>query len=137
MTAKQYLSQAYRLNERINSDLSELDRLRDLAISLSSVNYDGIRVSSTRGTEAPFEKTICKIIDAEKKINAEIERLVDLKAEISGAISQLANVDEQLLLRFRYINNYGWEKIAVLMSVSMRTVHRIHASALRDFQPPA
>lgn len=84
MTAKQYLSQAYRLNERINSDLSELDRLRDLAISLSSVNYDGIRVSSTRSTEAPFEKTICKIIDAEKKINAEIERLVDLKAEISG-----------------------------------------------------
>lgn len=137
MTAKQYLSQAYRLNEHINSDLSELDRLRDLAISLSSVNYDGIRVSSTRSTEAPFEKTICKIIDAEKKINAEIERLVDLKAEISGAISQLANVDEQLLLRFRYINNYGWEKIAVLMSVSMRTVHRIHASALRDFQPPA
>ena len=52
------------------------------------------------------------------------------------AISQLANVDEQLLLRFRYINNYGWEKIAVLMSVSMRTVHRIHASALRNFQPP-
>ena len=118
MTAKQYLSQAYRLNERINSDLSELDRLRDLATSLSSVNYDGIRVSSTRSTEA-------------------IDRLVDLKAEISGAISQLANVDEQLLLRFRYINNYGWEKIAVLMSVSMRTVHRIHASALRDFQPPA
>lgn len=137
MTAKQYLSQAYRLNERINSDLSELDRLRDLATSLSSVNYDSIRVSSTRSTEAPFEKTICKIIDAEKKINAEIDRLVDLKAEISGAISQLANVDEQLLLRFRYINNYGWEKIAVLMSVSMRTVHRIHASALRDFQPPA
>ena len=97
MTAKQYLSQAYRLNERINSDLSELDK---------------------------------------RKINAEIDRLVDLKTEISEAISQLANVDEQLLLRFRYINNYGWEKIAVLMSVSMRTVHRIHASALRNFQPP-
>lgn len=28
MTAKQYLSQAYRLNERINSDLSELDSVR-------------------------------------------------------------------------------------------------------------
>ena len=70
MTAKQYLSQAYRLNERINSDLSELDRLRDLATSLSGVNYDGVRVSKTRSTEAPFEKTICKIIDAERKINA-------------------------------------------------------------------
>lgn len=52
MTAKQYLSQAYRLNERINSDLSELDRLRDLATSLSGVNYDGVRVSKTRSTEA-------------------------------------------------------------------------------------
>lgn len=81
MTAKQYLSQAYRLNERINSDLSELDRLRDLATSLSGVNYDGVRVSKTRSTEAPFEKTICKIIDAEQKINAEIDRLVDLKAK--------------------------------------------------------
>ena len=48
MTAKQYLSQAYRLNERINSDLSELDKLRDLATSLSGVNYDGVRVSKTR-----------------------------------------------------------------------------------------
>ena len=76
MTAKQYLSQAYRLNERINSDLSELDSLRDLATSLSGVNYDGVRASKTRSTEAPFEKTICKIIDEERKINAEIDRLV-------------------------------------------------------------
>lgn len=86
MTAKQYLSQAYQLNECINSDLSELDKLRDLATSLSGVNYDGIRVSKMRSTEAPFEKTICKIIDAERKINEEVDRLVDLKAEISDAI---------------------------------------------------
>ena len=46
MTAKQYLSQAYRLNERINSDLSELDRLRDLATSLSGVNYDCLLYTS-------------------------------------------------------------------------------------------
>ena len=47
-----------------------------------------------------------------------------LPLSVTDSISQLANVDEQLLLRFRYINNYAWEKIAVLMSVSMRTVHQ-------------
>lgn len=30
MTAKEYLRQAYRLDHRINSDLAELERLRDM-----------------------------------------------------------------------------------------------------------
>ena len=101
------------------------------------LDKDFVAENKTKLAENPLidETVMARVNDGIEL--AEIERLVDLKAEISGAISQLANVDEQLLLRFRYINNYGWEKIAVLMSVSMRTVHRIHASALRDFQPPA
>ena len=44
----------------------ELDRLRDLATSLSGVNYDGVRVSRrARSTGSALRgKTICKIIDA-------------------------------------------------------------------------
>ena len=35
MTAKEYLRQAYRLDHRINSDLAELERLRDMEGSIS------------------------------------------------------------------------------------------------------
>ncbi len=47
------------------------------------------------------------------------------------------NPDEEILLRYRYINCYGWNKICALMSVSQRTVHRIHASALKNFVIPS
>ena len=31
MTAKEYLRQAYRLDHRINADIAEMERLRDMA----------------------------------------------------------------------------------------------------------
>ena len=39
MTAKEYLRQAYRLNERINSHIEELENLRDLSTRTQGVSY--------------------------------------------------------------------------------------------------
>ena len=39
MTAKEYLRQAYRLNERINSHIEELENLRDLSTRIQGVSY--------------------------------------------------------------------------------------------------
>ena len=39
MTAKEYLRQAYRLNERINSHIEELKNLRDLSTRIQGVSY--------------------------------------------------------------------------------------------------
>lgn len=135
MTNKEYLNQAYRLNERINSNLKEIDELRALAVSIGSPTM-GERVSGSHSTEAPFARAIMKIDELEHKLDAEIDRLIDLKAEISNAIKTVQNPDEEILLRYRYINCYGWNKICALMSVSQRTVHRIHASALKNFVIP-
>ena len=136
MTSKEYLNQAYRLNERINSDLQELDDLRQLATSISSPNF-GERVQTSRNVEPPFVRAIIKIDEMERRLDAEIDRYVDLKKEISEAIKSVINPEEQILLRYRYINGYGWNKIGALMSVSLRTVHRIHASALQNFVIPS
>ena len=38
MTAKEYLGQAYRLDQRINANLEEVARLREMASSVSSVS---------------------------------------------------------------------------------------------------
>lgn len=43
---------------------------------------------------------------------------------------------ERLLLKYRYLKNQSWEDIAIDLNVSYRTVHRIHASALRNFIVP-
>lgn len=136
MTNKEYLNQAYRLNERINSDLKELDELRALAVNIGSPSI-GERVSGSHSTEAPFARAVIRIDELERKLNEEIDRFIGLKSEISDAIRSVPNPDEEILLRYRYINCYGWNKICALMSVSTRTVHRIHASALKNFLIPS
>lgn len=136
MTNKEYLNQAYRLNERINSDLKELDELRALAANIGSPSI-GERVSGSHSTEAPFARAVIRIDELERKLNEEIDRFIGLKSEISDAIRSVPNPDEEILLRYRYINCYGWNKICALMSVSTRTVHRIHASALKNFLIPS
>jgi DNA-directed RNA polymerase specialized sigma subunit len=135
MTAKEYLSQACRLNEMVNSYLAEIDNLRALASSISGSNFQE-RVDRTRNTDPPFARCICKIIDMEKELSKGVDKLISLKGEINDAINQVANPDEKMLLRYRYINNYSWNKICILMSVSCRTVHRIHSSALQKFIVP-
>lgn len=136
MEAKQYLKQAYKLNELIESDVQELDRLRDLASSISSPKLDDMPHSPNRSTEAPFTRYVGRIIEMEQRINAEIDRYVDLQNEIRTTINQLKNNDEKLLLRYRYILFMTWEEVAEKLNVSMRTVHRIHGTALKNLQIP-
>ena len=136
MTAKEYLRQAYRLNELIDSRITELERLRDYSTRLTSCGFEEERISKSRSTEASFARIITKIVDLEKIINRDIDRYVDLKTEMNMAIDRVSNVDERLLLRYRYLNNYSWDDIAQLLNVSGRTVHRIHSSALYNFSVP-
>ena len=135
MTAKEFLKQAYRLNELINSDLEELQNLRELSRNVSSPVLEE-RVCGTKNTSAPYEKHVVKIVDLERQIGQEVERLLKLKTDIRGAINQMKNVDEKLLLRYRYINFLNWEEICVNLNVSMRTVHRLHSSALQHVRIP-
>ena len=107
MTAKEYLRQAYRLNERINSHIEELENLRDLSTRIQGVSYGEHIPSPNRPTDAPFTKVLFKIMEYQEKINHEIDTLVDLKAEMEDAIEKLSNVDERLLLRYRYLDNHS------------------------------
>lgn len=135
MRAKEYLKQAFRLNELVNSHLAEIDDLRDLSSGISSSNF-GERIDRTRSTDPPFVHCITRIIDMERELALEIERLIAMKGEINGAINRLTDADEKVLLRYRYVNNYSWEKISILMNASNRTLHRIHSTALQNFIVP-
>ena len=135
MTAKQYLRQAYRLNELIDSDLKELEQLKVLATSISSPNLSGMP-SSSKKQEAPFVNVIMKIVDLEKVIDAEIDRFVDLKKEIRTVISNVEDNSQQLCLKLRYLQFLKWESVAAEMDLSLKQVHRIHNEALQTIKLP-
>ena len=135
MTAKEYLSQAYRLDQRINSNIEEISRLQEMASSISSPTW-GEKVQSSRNTEAPFVRCLEKIVDLEETINSEIDTLVCLKKQIRTVIEAVPNTDERLVLRYRYIHNCTWEQIGNELNADARTIRRWHGEALLKVKVP-
>lgn len=136
MTAKEYLNQARHLDALINCRLREIDYWRDLSSSVSGTRFDGMPHSPNRPTEAPFVRCLEKIDEIQRSVEEKVAYLVRLKEEINTAIDMLENRDEQLVLRYRYLDDCTWEEISRMLNVSLRTVYRIHGSALQNFSVP-
>ena len=129
MTNKEYLRQAYRLDQKINSDIEEVARLREMATSISSPVL-GDKVQTSRSGDAPFVRSIEKILLLEEKIDREIDALVDLKQQMRDVIAAVPDTDERMVLRYRYIHNLTWEQIGNELNADARTIRRWHGSAL-------
>ena len=109
MTAKEYFRQAYRLNQRINSDIAEVDQLRMMATNITSSALD--------------EKV-------------EVDLFVNLKEEMRTVIGSVDSPNEQMVLRYRYIHNYTWDKIGIELNADSRTIRRWHGKALSHVTLP-
>lgn len=135
MNAKQYLRQAYRLDQKINSDLAELSRLREMAASIGSPDFEE-HYNPNCPTEAPFVKALEKVWEMQEKINDEVDKLVNLKEQIRMTIDKVENPDEQMVLRYRYIHNYTWEQIGDALYADESTIRRWHGRALQHIEVP-
>lgn len=129
MKAKEYLSQAYRLDQRIDAKIEQVAVLRNLAAKASSTLSD-VAPSGTRNVHR-IEDIIIKIIDFENEINADIDNLVDLKREIMAAIRSIHDPDYCTVLELRYLCFKSWEQIAVEMGYGIDNVYKLHRMALK------
>lgn len=132
MTAKQYLSQAYRLDEQINCKLDQLARLKTLATHITSRLSD-IKVQSSHDNHQ-MEDTALKIVEQERELDDEIDALVDLKFEIKHLIGQVENIDHRILLEKRYLEFENWNRIAEEMNYSVQHIFFLHTEALKDVE---
>ena len=131
MTAKEYLRSIKYLDNAINAKLAELDRLKRDMCSIKGVTYDGDKV---QGGITDSMKIVDKIIELNNVINAEIDRLVDLKADAHNKIEKVCNEKFTSLLTDIYINGYTLEREAERLGVNYRTVCRWYGQALQIFR---
>lgn len=131
MTAKEYLRSIKYLDNAINAKQAELDRLKRDMCSIKGVTYDGDKV---QGGITDSMKIVDKIIELNNLINAEIDRLVDLKAEAHQKIEKVCNEKFISLLTDIYINGYTFEQVAERMNITDKTVCRWHGQALQLFR---
>ena len=130
MSAKEYLSRALLIDQRINSKLEQVQSLRSLAEKATST-LSQMPHGKERNMHR-MEDVIVKMLDLESDINASIDALVDIKREIMEAVQCLPMPEHRTLLELRYICGKTWEEIAVTMFYSVRNIHTLHSAALRE-----
>ena len=113
MDIKEYLSQAYRIDQRINSKMEQVSSLHALATKATATVSD--MPSGGAKNIHKMENIIIKIADLENEINEDIDELVDLKIAITKLIKGVDNQEHQTLLELRYLCFKTWEQIAVDM----------------------
>lgn len=135
MTAKEYLNQAYRLDQRINSKLEQVMSLRELTTKATATMSD--MPSGGSRNVYRMQDIIAKIVDLENDINHDIDELVDLKREMVATIKAVSDPECQTLLELRFLCFKTWEQIAVEMDYSIQHIYRLRDKALKMVIPPS
>lgn len=135
MTPREYLNQAYRLENKIKALKVRVETLRALSTSISCPGFDE-HYNATRNTDAPFVKTVDKIVRYEEEVDNRLKLLIALREQILEQIDKMESMDEALVLELRYIHHMGWVDIGSELLVNERTVRRWHGKALTHFELP-
>ena len=117
---KEYLSQAFRIDQRIQSKMEQVASLNDLA-TRATATYSDMPGSETRNLHR-MEDAILSII--------ELEAEMQMKKDIVHKIKAVQNTEYQTLLELRYLCFKSWEQIAVDMGYELRWLYRLHHRAL-------
>lgn len=128
MKAKEFLNQAYLLDQRIKSKSEQIQSLNELATKCTAT-LTGMPRNPNHGGSTMAD-AVCKIIDLQEEINHDIDRLVDLKRDIVEVIKAVDNSEYQILLEKRYLCFHTWKQIAVDMHYSGKWIQKLHDRAL-------
>lgn len=132
MTAKEFLMQAWKIDDRIDERIEERERLLAKLTAGRGSNLSGM----PRGGRYDWTDAVSRVIETDKSIAAEITRLCAVKRQVNDAIGAVADARRRRVLELRYRNYMRWEQIAEAMGYDVRWVYRLHGEALLDVKVP-
>lgn len=128
MTKKEFREIIY-LDHLINSKLRLLESLKSnrLQVKGMQIKSDVVQVSKQGNKQ---EDLIIRILDLEKEITKDIDKLIDEKKRAKAVIDEL---DEpyKVIMTMRYLECVKWEEIAYRLEYSIQAVYKIHGQALK------
>ena len=131
MTAKEYLSQAHRLDQRIDAKIAQVASLNDLATKCSAT-LTGMPRNPNHGSSTMAD-AVCKIIDLQDEINRDIDQLVDMQAEAYELLYKISNQEYYDVLEMHYMQYMTFEQIGAKKGCSRRWAEKLHGRALEVF----
>lgn len=126
---KDYLKQVEDADKMINVKLKRLEELRLQSTCIRSPSYSSDKVQ-TSPTDGALPRIIAKIVDLQEEINADIDRFIDLKAQIMHTIDLIDDADVKVVLYAKYFEYKNLTKVAKEVHSCKRTVQRLHRKGL-------
>ncbi len=126
LTKKEFLEQAFYLNNEIKAKKEEIEKLESMVVYVSPQ----IRELNTPSFENNKEKMMCVIADYKDELVRDITKLVYLKHQIIVAINKIEDSMIRTLLTLRFIEFKTWEVIAEEMHYGDRHMMRLSKKAI-------
>ena len=131
MNSKDYLQQAYTIDRQIRLDIQKLDSMRG-ALYGRAISYDKDGSKAASRTNG-MENSMIRVLDYERHVNEEIDRLTAKRTEIENDIYTISDDTLREVLIRRYLLYQKWELIAEEMNYGVRHIYKLHLKALREF----
>ena len=143
ITAKEYLSQVYKLDKQAEMILQKADAMRKSLYGRGQ-NYESN--SHSRDSGDSIAKAVAKVVDYEHKADEIIDRLVNKRIEIENTIKLVPDPIQREVLERRYLLYQSWdgfydkmtgryvEGIYELMNCSRRQVFRCHEEGIKTIE---
>ena len=132
MNAKEYLGQAYRLDQHINDRLMQLSQLRALTQRITTA-CDGEVVSRTRNVHA-LEDSVIRLMEAEQEYVEAERQYSDLRNQVCFLLQRLDDPMNADILRLRYVEHKRMPAIAKELHLSRSSIYSRHEIALSELQ---
>ena len=132
MQAKEFLNQAFLIDQRIRSKSEQIRTLHEIATSCSA-NITGMPRNPNRGGSRMAD-AVCKMVDLENEIARDMDALIAVKRKIVVVINAVDDITLRTLLEKRYLCSATWEDISCDLCFNKRWTLRLHDRALEAVQ---
>ena len=129
---KAFLRQYQQCVKAEKSIEDEIEKLRSSVILPANV-MDGMPHGTNKSDLSAYAAKLDTLF---RKLQAELDRKWETRKAIINAIEEMEDETEKLVLKFRYINGWKWERIANMEFYSYQHVHKIHKKALEHLKIP-
>lgn len=134
MTAKEFLRGIQGHEKRIKALLEKKRDYYDMAMQ-GTGRKEAVRTGGTNQSSR-VENAVCRLIELEKDLDKEIDRLIDETKLAKEMIAGLEDSRHRDILTYRYLNGWSWDKIAREMDYERRYVLKLHGEALVNIRMP-
>ena len=128
---KEYLYRYIAATKQLKRYEDDLKEIRNSRLSPPAISNSGLPTGSNQTDLSDYAVKLDKAIN---KVLKQKYRRIKIRMKIRDKIERMESEKEKELLTYKYINNMDWNSICLKMGYSWQHVHRIHASALKNFK---